>query len=184
MAVRTPHMAGLQWLAGRLLGEGTLARGYYLTRLSEPCLSIGLLLFMSTHMPMRLEQRFSSDHFAYLLHLLSELRGAGGSFGAVCSDTERNCIAGLSIINFSSETAALSISNGATVNLEGRNILRNTISDTHMNSAVISVNAVNPDSDYAQQQNTILKLRHCWLSQNSGPETILAHSSDCSPSST
>lgn len=92
------------------------------------------------------------------------------------SDVQLDFLAGLSISDFSSDTAALFISSGATVNLEGCTISRNTISDTYSNSGVISVNAVDTDNDNAQQQNTTLRMQQCILFGNSGVETIIADS--------
>ena len=85
------------------------------------------------------------------------------------------------MIDLSSEAAALFISNGGTVNLDGCTISRNTIYGAQLNSAVISVNAVSPDSDEAQQQSTILRLQQCTLSGNTAPSLLTATSADVSP---
>ena len=84
------------------------------------------------------------------------------------------CGAGLSITNFESDTSALWINNGATVTLEGCTLSRNSISDAYTNSAVISVNAVDPDSSVSQQQDTILRLRQCTFSSNTANHTLVA----------
>lgn len=82
-------------------------------------------------------------------------------------------VAGLSIIDFNSVSAALWVSNGATVTLQDSTITRNTISSKSKNSTLIGVSAVEPSKIYTQEQDTILRLQNVTLTGNLGPPRII-----------
>lgn len=73
-----------------------------------------------------------------------------------------------------SDRSALQINNGATVSLNNCTLTRNIISDLHTNSAVISINALNPNELASQPQDTVLLMQQCALPDNSAPHDIAA----------
>lgn len=84
--------------------------------------------------------------------------------------------AGLTIIDFTSDNAALYVSNGATVLLNSCTFARNVISNQYENSGVISVNAVDPNFSDKQEQDTILRLEKCIFTGNTAPHSLAATS--------
>lgn len=84
--------------------------------------------------------------------------------------------ADLTIAGFSSEITALSISNGATVTLVGCSVLDNRITGTQLDDAVISVEAVDPDNTFSQQQDTILRLQQCSFGDNDSDHVLVSES--------
>lgn len=85
-----------------------------------------------------------------------------------------NVSAGLVVRDFVSEQACLLFSNGATANLHGCIITVNAVSETYSNSAINSVNAVDPDFAFSQDQDTLLMLQQCNLSGNDVPYDSVA----------
>ena len=80
---------------------------------------------------------------------------------------------GLTILDFESETSAFWISGGATVTMNGCALSSNVVTGKYY-SAVVSVNAVDPDSSSSQQQDTILRLQQCTLANNTAPNIIFS----------
>lgn len=68
------------------------------------------------------------------------------------------------------------MSNGATATLNNCSISNNFISGTYINSAALSVNAVDPNDANAQQQNTIVRLLQTTFSGNTAAHNLIAYS--------
>jgi hypothetical protein len=83
--------------------------------------------------------------------------------------------AGLTIIGFSVDSSVMFIKHGGTGTLVGCNFTGNTITDNKFNSAILSVNAVNPNATYAQQQDTIVRVEHCTFDGNFADHRVVAN---------
>lgn len=79
------------------------------------------------------------------------------------------------ITDFSSTTSNLWVSDGATVNLDNCSIVKNTVTGTKVNNAVISLNAVELGSNDIVEQDTILRLQQCTITGNTAKEIIIAN---------
>lgn len=89
------------------------------------------------------------------------------------------CCAGLTIKDFNSTISALWVSDGATVTLVNTHISDCSINGFFGNSAVVSVNAVQTRSTYfAQQQDTILRLKRCTLTNLAASHELVEFVSD------
>jgi hypothetical protein len=74
--------------------------------------------------------------------------------------------AGLTSSYFGGDQAAMMVTDGATVTLVECSFINNTINSTFLNSAVLSVNAVDPSQVLAQSQDTIVRLQQCSFTNN------------------
>ena len=75
-------------------------------------------------------------------------------------------------MDFASHASALFVASGATVLLNTSIFSHNVISDAYPNSAVISANAVNPQFNNGQQQDTILRLQNCTIAKGNSNSTL------------
>lgn len=65
---------------------------------------------------------------------------------------------------------------GATVVLNECTFLRNVLTGVDDNTAIISVNAVDPTFPGGIQQDTIVRLQRITMAENTGPNGLVAHS--------